>query len=99
MRKIEWGELNHRNIKLFFRYQVAKSGFTYTQNRYGMILSFREEVEVLESLPAVTAQTLITRIGGILGVGRTLTWILNKFCFEYFLFAHNWIIQYSDNEK
>ena len=57
-------------------------------NRHGVILTFNNEVELIKSELTVSFQTLITRVGGILGVGRTLTWIINK-VFDCVLFAYN----------
>ena len=57
-------------------------------NRHGVILTFKNEIELIKSELTVSFQTLITRIGGILGVGRTLTLLINK-VFDYVLFAYN----------
>ena len=45
---------------------------------------FENEVEVTKSVLTIEPLTLLTRIGGILGVGRTLVWLIN-ICIEYIL--------------
>ena len=66
-------------------------------NRHGVILTFNNEVELIKSELTVSFQTLITRVGGILGVGRTLTWLINKL-FDYVLFAYNKIRESVKNK-
>ena len=58
-----------------------------TNIEYGMILLLKNEIDVTQSHLTFSWETLVTRIGGILGVGRTLTWILNK-CIDYLSFAY-----------
>ena len=68
-------------------YQVAKHGIHYSPNGYGMYLLFHNEAEVSESHFTITPQTLITRIGGVMGVGQILTWLLIRI-FDYFLIVY-----------
>ena len=72
----------------YYRYEVVKKGFNQAMRRHGVILTFKNEIELIKSELTVSLQTLITRVGGILGVGRTLTWIINK-VFDCVLFAYN----------
>ena len=66
---------------------MAKNGFTANEDRYGMILFFKTEIDVTQAHLTISFETLVTRIGGILGVGRTLTWLLNN-CIDYLSFAY-----------
>ena len=43
-----------------------------------MVLWFQSKVVVLESHFTITGKTLITRIGGVIGVGQVFTWLLNR---------------------
>ena len=51
-------------------------GFIDTVDRSGMIVSFESVVEKTVSQVQIDEITLITRIGGIIGVGKNLLWIL-----------------------
>ena len=42
-----------------------------------MEINFEREVEVTESHFSLDAFTLLTRVGGIMGVGRTMVWMIN----------------------
>ena len=57
---------------------MAEHGLTYSEIGYGMVLWFQSKVVVLESHFTITGKTLITRIGGVIGVGQVLTWLLNR---------------------
>ena len=72
----------------YYRYEVVKKGFNQAMRRHGVILTFKNEIELTKSELTVSFQTLITRIGGILGVGRTLTWLINK-VFDCVLFSYH----------
>ena len=63
-----------------YRYEAHEIGFTKTDGLfYGMSFYFEKEVQVTEAMFAIEPLTLLTRIGGILGVGRTLVWLINVF--------------------
>lgn len=51
-------------------------GFIDTVDRSGLIVSFESVVEKTVSQVQIDEITLITRIGGIIGVGKNLLWIL-----------------------
>ena len=59
------------------RYQVADKGKSPRDDRFGMEINFEREVEVTESHFSLDAFTLLTRVGGIMGVGRTMVWMIN----------------------
>ena len=63
---------------------MAKHGLSYSERGYGMVLWFQSKVVVFQSHFTVTGKTLITRIGGVIGVGQVLTWLLNR-GFDYLL--------------
>ena len=62
---------------------MAEQGLAYSDSWYGMNLWFQQEVQVFESHFTISGITLITRIGGGIGVGQVLTWLLNG-GFDYF---------------
>ena len=45
------------------------------ENIYGMYVQVEEKVKVQESLYTINEVTLVTRIGGIIGVGKEFLWI------------------------
>ena len=45
------------------------------ENMYGMYVQVEEKVKVQESLYTINEVTLVTRIGGIIGVGKEFLWI------------------------
>ena len=57
-------------------YISTKTGFDERGDRYGAFVSFKDEVEVTESKLNVGTVTLLTRIGGIIGVGKEFLWIV-----------------------
>ena len=64
-------------------------GLLETQgSKYSILFYFEEEVEVTQSMFAIEPLTLLTRIGGILGVGRTLVWLINL-CFDNLISFHS----------
>ena len=66
---------------------MVDNGFVNVERYYGLVIHFYDKVEVTESFFSISIQTLITNIGGIMGVGQILTWLLNK-CFDCCLFAN-----------
>ena len=42
---------------------------------YGVVINFNENVQVKTSLWRIEPLTLMTRIGGIIGVGQTASWV------------------------
>ena len=63
-------------FKYFARYQVTKTGYDERTDRYGLFVTIDREVEVTQAHLTIPPLTLITRIGGIIGVGKELLWIL-----------------------
>ena len=54
---------------------TRKIGFDERKDRYGMFVRFSREMDVHRSLLNVETLTLLTRIGGIIGVGKQFLWI------------------------
>ena len=66
------------------RYQTDATGFQARSDRYGTYLQFASQVEVLTTHYSITTITLVTRIGGIIGVGKELLWVI--------IFAVNFLV-------
>ena len=58
------------------RYQVDNVGFDARHDRYGLYAQFDQDVEVTVSKLEIGLKTLATRIGGIIGVGKELVWVI-----------------------
>ena len=59
-----------------FRYKVEEINFLESQNLFGLILVFDNVVEKTISNWQIEPVTLLTRIGGIIGVGKELLWVM-----------------------
>ena len=57
------------------RYQVTEIGLRRKDAR-GLILWFGKEVEVTKSLWQIDEKTLISNIGGIIGIGKEFLWLI-----------------------
>ena len=58
------------------RYRVEHVGVTSLIDQSGLVITFDDQVEESFSSFQIGAQTLVTRIGGIIGVGKELFWIV-----------------------
>ena len=58
------------------RYEANSHGFQPTSDRTGLKVVLDTEVLQTVSKLQIGAKTLVTRIGGIIGVGKELMWIL-----------------------
>ena len=54
-------------------------GFSYTKNKFGLVIKFGEEVDVATSYLTIQPLSLFARIGGIIGVGQVLVWFITYF--------------------
>ena len=61
------------------RYVSTKIGENHNTNQVGFDVQFEKHVVVTRSAFAIDLVTLITRIGGIIGVGKELLWVI-VFC-------------------
>ena len=59
-------------------------------NKYGMKIYFNNDVEVTKSHLTIDSLTLMSRIGGIIGVGQAFAWII-LFCFDKIVILNNFI--------
>ena len=84
---MRFGQLEWYN-QLNYRYEGEKVGLSVRKEIYGIALTFQKQVEVTSSQFNIDALTLLTKIGGILGVGRTIVWIIIT-CFDYILYFQN----------
>ena len=57
-------------------YKTARIGFDSRSDRFGLFINFLSEVEETRSKLNIETITLLTRIGGIIGVGKEFLWIL-----------------------
>ena len=57
-------------------FEVEDIGFFSSQNYRGMAFAFADEVEVTTSKLQVGTKTLLTRVGGVIGVGKEFLWII-----------------------
>ena len=72
-----------------YRYEAEEIGMLENQgSQYSIVFYFEEEVEISQSMFAIEPLTLLTRIGGTLGVGRTLVWLINL-CFDNFISVYS----------
>ena len=57
-------------------YEVEDIGFFTSKNIRGMAFAFADEVEVTTSELQIGTKTLLTRVGGVIGVGKEFLWII-----------------------
>ena len=69
-------------ILQIIRYKVDQTGFDARDDRYGLYIQFDKEVEVITSQFMINAETFLTRMGGVIGVGKELLWII-LLCLTY----------------
>ena len=53
--------------------------FDERDTKYGLFVQFEDTVDVRRSNIAISPTTLVTRIGGIVGVGKELLWVILAF--------------------
>ena len=58
------------------RFQSEKLGSNNNKNSYGFNIIIDKSVEVTESVFSIDFVTLLTRIGGAVGVGKECLWII-----------------------
>ena len=58
------------------RYASTDIGKDTRTDRIGLFAQFEEDIEVNQIKLSVTTVTLITRIGGIIGVGKEFLWVI-----------------------
>ena len=74
-----------KNCVLSFRYMSDQTGFDARKDRYGMYVTILPDVEVTRTLLNIEPMTLMTRIGGIIGVGKELLWVIIFFSSSFLL--------------
>lgn len=57
-------------------FEVEDIGFYSVQNVSGLVIAFDEEVEVETSELQISPKTFLTRVGGVIGVGKEFLWIV-----------------------
>ena len=73
------------------RYKVEKNGLDYRGDRYGVWVQFSEEISTIRSHLAIEPITFVTRVGGLIGVGKELLWVI--------IFLCNYLLNIYDNLK
>ena len=57
-------------------YKVDKDGFDDADDESGLFVAFDNEVVETRHKLEIGSKTLVTRIGGVIGVGKELFWII-----------------------
>ena len=57
-------------------YKTTKNGHDEREDRYGLYVEFRQKVILTSNHLSIEPMTLLTRIGGIIGVGKEFFWII-----------------------
>ena len=65
--------LVHCRMKM---YQVKEVGLREMQNIRGLIIRFENEVDITKSLWKMDVETLLSEIGGFIGLNKNFLWIL-----------------------
>ena len=78
------------------KYSVKEFGFSEDDEKYGVFVTFEDTVDKTVSELQIGARTLVTRFGGIIGVGKNLVWII-ILAFSAFGFCSSKIMK--DNKK
>ena len=64
-----------------------RDSFQGRTDSYGLVVEFDREVDVTEVKFSIGFITLLTRLGGIIGVGKELLWVLISI-FTIGIFVH-----------
>ena len=64
-----------------FRFNVEELGFQNRDGKYGIVLIVDQRVDVTVTKLTIGPFALLSRFGGIIGVGQTLAWVIN-FCID-----------------
>ena len=64
------------SIPSFSSYKVDKDGFDDADGESGLFVAFDNEVVETRHKLEIGSKTLVTRIGGVIGVGKELFWII-----------------------
>ena len=65
---------NNKRIHIY-RYKVERIGFNERKGNFGLAVAFEKLVQTTISELQVGPKTLLTRFGGIVGVGENVLWI------------------------
>ena len=57
-------------------YKTTKIGHDEREDRYGLYIEFRQKVILTSNHLSIEPMTLLTRIGGIIGVGKEFFWVI-----------------------
>ena len=68
------------NRIVYFRYKVERNGLDYRGDWYGVWVQFSDEITTIRSHLAIEPMTFVTRVGGIIGVGKELLWVIIFLC-------------------
>ena len=68
---------------VFTRYKVERMGLVESKDRFGLAVVFDKVVEQTLTVWQISPVTLLTRFGGIIGVGKNLLWIMIFLCSSF----------------
>ena len=57
-------------------YKTTKNGHDEREDRYGLYVEFRQKFILTSNHLSIEPMTLLTRIGGIIGVGKEFFWVI-----------------------
>ena len=58
------------------RYKIEEAGLVESTNKAGVLALFDAKVHQTQTMLQIGPNTFLTRVGGIIGVGKNLLWIL-----------------------
>ena len=78
--KADIGECFEPCSSLYFDVNLDIFNYREGYDKYGLYLRFEDTVETTKMNIVITSTTLLTRIGGIIGVGKELLWVIVFVC-------------------
>ena len=58
------------------RFQVKNIGLRQVVGKNGIIIWFEKVVEIMQARPTTDAKTLISKIGGFIGISKNFMWLI-----------------------
>ena len=63
-------------ICIYFRYQSVRTGHDMKKDMFGIYVEFNRDVILTTNHLSILPMTFLTRVGGIIGVGKELLWVI-----------------------
>ena len=67
---------NRKLLICHARYKIEEAGLVESSNKAGVLALFDKHVHQTQTKLQIGFNTFLTRVGGIIGVGKNLLWIL-----------------------